>query len=145
MKLNGQRRLAVGPDGAWNRLLDVESLRRCIPGCEQLSATDDYSYQATVSLKIGPIRARFSGKVQLKDLIAPSHCRIVGEGTGGVAGFAKGDAALRLVAEAGGSVLDYEANVEIGGKIAALGDRLFRSVVERNIGDFFDRLEAELS
>lgn len=81
----------------------------------------------------------------MKDLIAASQCRIVGEGRGGVAGFAKGDAALRLAAEAGGSLLDYEAKVEIGGKIAALGDRLFRSVVERNIDDFFGRLEAELS
>ncbi len=145
MRINGQRRLPVGPDTAWARLLDVDVLKRCIPGCEEMSADGDNSYQAKVSLKVGPIRARFAGKVQLTDLVAPNQCRIVGEGTGGVAGFAKGNAALTLTADASGSLLDYEANVEIGGKIAALGDRLFRSVVERNIEDFFSRLEAELS
>lgn len=140
MKLQGERNIPAAPHDVWRLLLEPETLKTCIPGCESLEQTGEGAYAATVVIKVGPVKARFSGTVSLSDLVAPVSCRLNGQGNGGVAGFAKGEATISLRSGEAGSILSYDASIEIGGKIAALGDRLFRSVVDNNVTAFFDNV-----
>lgn len=142
MMLQGERTIPAPPAAVWERLLAPEVLRACIPGCEALELTDENVYSATVLIKVGPVKARFSGGVTLADLDAPRSCWLAGQGSGGVAGFAKGGARIDLEPAPEGTLLRYDATVEIGGKIVALGDRLFRSVVNNNVNAFFDAVAA---
>lgn len=141
MKLTGERIVATEPARVWTAMLDPQTLKACIPGCDELERTGQNVYQAAMVAKVGPIKARFAGQVSLDDSKLPEVCTLAGEGTGGVAGFVKGAAIIRVEAVTGGSRLTYDADVEIGGKIASLGDRLFRGVVERNINQLFDAFE----
>ncbi|MGB3067374.1 MAG: carbon monoxide dehydrogenase subunit G [Ottowia sp.] len=145
MKLTGERIVPAGPAQIWSALLDPETLKACIPGCDELERTGNNAYRAAMVSKVGPIKARFAGQVALDDSRLPDSCTLTGEGTGGVAGFVKGAAAIRVEPAENGSRLIYDAEVEIGGKIASLGDRLFRGVVERNITQLFDVFEKRLS
>ncbi|WP_024576238.1 MULTISPECIES: carbon monoxide dehydrogenase subunit G [unclassified Afipia] len=141
MIVQGERIIAVDPAVVWRLALDPATLKACIPGCEDLERADGQTYRATMVAKIGPVKARFSGQVSIDESEMPSACRLTGEGSGGVAGFAKGRALVRVQSSDGGSRLSYEADVNIGGKLASLGERLFRSIVERNIDSFFDTLQ----
>lgn len=144
MNLNGERSVAASPARVWAALLDPETLKACIPGCDALEKTGDSSYRAAMVSKVGPIKARFAGQVVMDVSQLPERCTLSGEGTGGVAGFVKGSARIRVEPTDDGSRLHYDADVEIGGKIASLGDRLFRGVVERNIVQMFDVLEQRI-
>ncbi|CAN5631243.1 carbon monoxide dehydrogenase subunit G [soil metagenome] len=150
MKLTGERTVLATPAQIWAALLDPETLKACIPGCEELTKTGDTTYRAAMVSKVGPIKARFAGNVTVDESNLPESCVLNGEGSGGVAGFVKGSAVLRVVpasddAGAGSSQLTYDADVEIGGKIASLGDRLFRGVVERNINQLLDVLQQRIA
>lgn len=145
MKLNGARDIPVPPSELWQLILDQEILKKCIPGCEELSQVDGIDYKIVMLSKVGPIKARFVGKVVIDKTELPERCKLLGEGTGGVAGFVKGSAAMQIEPAQGGSRLHFDAEVEIGGKIASLGDRLFRGVVERNIEQLFDSLQHEVT
>jgi uncharacterized protein len=144
MDMTGERRIAAPRDKVWTALNDTEILKASIPGCESLVKEADDSMKATAAVKIGPISARFNGKVQLLDLDPPNGYRIEGEGQGGVAGFAKGGATVRLVDEGSSTLLTYDVKAQVGGKIAQLGARLIDSTAKQMAGAFFDRFAAQV-
>lgn len=140
MQMSDSRRLAASPDAVWAALNDPDVLKRCIPGCEALERTSPTEMTANVVLKVGPVKAKFAGKVTLSDIDPPHGYRIAGEGSGGVAGFAKGGATVRLEPDgADATILHYEADAQVGGKIAQLGGRLIDSTAKKLAGEFFDQ------
>jgi len=137
MTMNGEYQLPATKEVVWQKLNDAEVLKACIPGCEELNKTSDTSFEATASIKIGPVKARFKGKVDLTDLDPPNGYRISGEGSGGVAGFAKGGATVKLEDKDGGTLLKYDVDAQIGGKLAQLGQRLVNGAAKKIADDFF--------
>lgn len=137
MTMNGEYLLPATKEVVWQKLNDAETLKGCIPGCEELNKTSDTSFEATASIKIGPVKARFKGKVDLTDLDPPNGYRISGEGSGGVAGFAKGGATVKLEEQEGGTLLKYDVDAQIGGKLAQLGQRLVNGAAKKVADDFF--------
>ena len=125
MDMSGERRLPASRQTVWDALNDPAILKAAIPGCEKLDASSATEMTATAAIRIGPIAARFNGKVHLSDIDPPNGYRISGEGQGGVAGFAKGGATVQLTdADDGGTLLRYDVQAQVGGKIAQLGARL---------------------
>src|SRR5262245_9988278 len=124
MDMTGEERIEASRETVWVALNDPEVLRQCIPGCESLEKLSDTEMTAKVKLKVGPVSASFSGKVVLSDIDAPNGYKIAGEGSGGVAGYAKGSALVRLVVDGTGTILKYEVKADVGGKLAQLGGRL---------------------
>ncbi|RCW80888.1 CoxG family protein [Phyllobacterium bourgognense] len=145
MDLTGEERIAASRDTVWKALNDPEILRACIPGCESLEKISDTELEATVGVKMGPVKARFSGKVELTNLNPPSSYTISGEGKGGVAGFAKGGADVTLTDEGAETVLAYVVNADVGGKIAQLGSRLIASTSKKLATQFFENFNAAVS
>ncbi len=143
MQMNGSERIAATKEAVWAALNDPEILKQCIPGCDKLEMTSGNEMTASVTLKVGPVKASFSGKVMLSDIDAPNGYRITGEGAGGVAGFAKGGANVRLESEAPEmTVLHYDVDAQVGGKIAQLGGRLIDSTAKKLAGEFFTKFGA---
>ena len=142
MDMTGERRIAAPREQVWAALNDTEVLKSAIPGCDSLVREGENTLKATASLKIGPISAKFAGKVNLLDLDPPNGYRIAGEGQGGVAGFAKGGATVTLEAEGAGTVLRYTVKAQVGGKIAQLGARLFDATAKQMADAFFDKFGA---
>ncbi|WP_457299154.1 CoxG family protein [Phyllobacterium sp. P5_D12] len=145
MDLTGEERIAASRDTVWKALNDPEILRACIPGCESLEKISDTELEAIVGVKMGPVKARFSGKVELTNLNPPSSYTISGEGKGGVAGFAKGGADVTLTDEGAETVLAYVVNADVGGKIAQLGSRLIASTSKKLATQFFENFNAAVS
>ena len=139
MDMKGAYRIAAARDTVWAALNDPEVLKKCLPGCEALEKTSDTSFEATIKAKIGPVSAKFAGAVSLQDIDAPNGYRIVGEGKGGVAGFAKGGAKVTLVDEGGKTLLAYDAEAKIGGKLAQIGSRLVAGAARKIADDFFKK------
>ncbi|WP_417669440.1 SRPBCC family protein [Roseibium sp.] len=138
MKMADSQRIEAPRETVWAALNDPEVLKACIPGCEELTKTSDTNMEAKVKLKVGPVKATFGGKVSLEDLNPPESYKIVGEGSGGVAGFAKGGAAVRLEEDGpDATILHYDVDAQIGGKLAQLGARLIDSTAKRLAGEFF--------
>jgi uncharacterized protein len=125
----------------WQMLNNPDILRQCIPGCESLEKVSDTELAATAKIKIGPVSARFHGRVTLQDLDPPNGYRIVGAGEGGIAGFAKGTAIVTLHETSGGTLMKYEVDAQIGGKMAQLGARLIDGVAKKLADQFFARFE----
>src|ERR1700749_4912931 len=123
MTMNGEVQLAAPRDVVWAKLNDAEVLKQCIPGCEELTKTSDTEFNAVATIKIGPVKARFKGRVHLSDMDPPNGYKISGEGEGGVAGFAKGGAAVKLTEKDDGTLLSYNVEAQIGGKLAQLRAR----------------------
>ncbi len=144
MDMTGERRIAAPRQTVWQALNDPDTLKTSIPGCESLEKTSDTDLKATAAVKIGPVSARFTGKVQLLDLDPPNSYRIEGEGQGGVAGFAKGGAVVRLVDDGEGTLLTYDVKAQVGGKIAQLGARLIDATAKQMADAFFTRFAAEV-
>jgi carbon monoxide dehydrogenase subunit G len=144
--MSGERRIPAKRTDVWEALNDPERLQQAIPGCEAIEKTSDNEMTAKVALKIGPMAARFSGKVKLENLNPPESYTITGEGNGGAMGFAKGGADVRLE-EVGPSetLLRYNVKAQVGGKMAQLGGRLIDSTANQMAGLFFDRLAAQLT
>ena len=145
MDMTGERRIPAPRDTVWHALNDPAVLKASIPGCESLEKTSETEMKASASVKIGPIAARFAGKVQLLDLDPPTSYRIEGEGQGGVAGFAKGGAVVRLADDADGTLLTYDVKAQVGGKIAQLGARLIDATAKQMADAFFTRFAAEVT
>ena len=146
MKLEGTYEVAASKACVWNALTQSESLTRILPGCERLEAVGDNRFTATVKVKVGPIHARFQGKVQLKDLDPCTSFRLTGSGDGGASGKVTGHALIRLEAVTSVTTrITYLAETSINGKIAALGGRLVEAVSKRNIRLMMEGLEREVS
>ena len=139
MELNDEIRISAPRDVVYRALNDPDVLRECIPGCEELIQHSPEHLEAKVVLKIGPVKARFSGEVTLDNSKAPDEFSLTGEGKGGAAGFAKGGADVNLSTEGEETVLSYTAKVTIGGKIAQLGSRLIAGTAKKLSAKFFDR------
>ncbi len=146
MDMTGERRIPAPRSMVWDALNDPETLKTCIPGCERLEATTPEDMDATAAVRIGPIAARFNGRVHLSDIDKPNGYTITGEGQGGVAGFAKGGAKVHLAdLEFGETLLNYEVQAQVGGKIAQLGARLIDSTAKSLADQFFTNLTNELT
>jgi len=145
MDLSGERVIPAARQVVWDALNDADILRACIPGCETLEKQSDTQMTATVVTKIGPVKVKFSGEINLQNINAPESYTIVGEGKGGIAGFASGGADVRLEEAEGGTRLVYSVDAKVGGKIAQLGSRLISSTANKLAGRFFDSLAEKLS
>lgn len=145
MQLTGQQTLPVSQDKAWAALNDTTLLQAAIPGCESLTATGEGEYEALIVAAIGPVKAKFKGKLKLSDIDAPKSYTMSFEGQGGPAGHGKGTAKVRLEpAGANQTVLFYEANASVGGKIAQIGSRLVDMAAQKMAGEFFESFNAQL-
>jgi uncharacterized protein len=145
MNMQGEERITAPVDAVWAALNDPEVLKACIPGCETLERKSATQLAATVGLKLGPVKAKFSGEVQLKNLKPPHSYTIQGEGKGGIAGFAKGGADVTLTADGNETILGYTVNADVGGKIAQLGSRLIDSTAKKLATQFFSNFNAKVS
>ena len=145
MTMNGEVQLAATPETVWEKLNDPATLKACIPGCEQLDKLSDTEMQAVATVKIGPVKAKFKGKVTLSDLDPPHGYKISGQGDGGVAGFAKGGATVKLTPKDGGTLLTYDVDAQIGGKLAQLGQRLVNGAAKKVADDFFANFAAAVN
>ncbi|ADZ71432.1 SRPBCC family protein [Polymorphum gilvum] len=139
MKMADSQRIEAPREKVWQALNDPDVLKASIPGCEDLVKHSDTDMEAKVTLKVGPVKATFGGKVTLSELDPPNGYRIDGEGSGGVAGFAKGGATVRLEEDGpNATVLHYTVDANVGGKLAQLGARLIDSTAKRLAGEFFE-------
>ncbi|MGL4236644.1 CoxG family protein [Tabrizicola sp.] len=141
MKLTDTREIKAAPQVVWDAILNPEMLKECIPGCESLTGSIADGYEAVVKQKVGPVSATFTGLVQLSDIVPGQSLRISGEGKGGVAGFAKGGANVSFEPMEGGTRLTYEAEANVGGKIAQLGSRIIDSFAKKLADEFFTRFQ----
>jgi carbon monoxide dehydrogenase subunit G len=146
MDMQGSRRLAVSQQQAWDALNDPAVLKACIPGCDKVEATGENQYAIGMAVKIGPVSARFAGKILLTAVLPPNSYTLNFEGQGGAAGFGKGAAQVHLAppAEGAGCELTYTAQAQVGGKIAQVGQRLVDGVAKAMAEDFFKRFDAEM-
>jgi uncharacterized protein len=145
MNMQGEERITAPVAAVWAALNDPEVLKACIPGCETLERRSATQLAATVGLKLGPVKAKFTGEVQLKNLKPPHSYTIQGEGKGGIAGFAKGGADVTLTADGNETILGYTVNADVGGKIAQLGSRLIDSTAKKLATQFFSSFNAKVS
>jgi uncharacterized protein len=146
MQMNDIQSVPAPRDQVWAALNDPEILRKCIPGCQSLEMISPTEMTATVVVKLGPVKATFTGKVSLSDLDPPNGYRISGEGSGGVAGFAKGGATVKLESPSEDVTnLAYHVDAQIGGKLAQLGGRLIDSTAKKLAGEFFQNFAASLA
>ena len=150
MEMQASRTLAVSQQQAWDALNDPEVLKLCIPGCDKVEASGENQYAVAMALKIGPVSAKFAGKITLADIVPPESYTIAFDGSGGVAGFGKGQAQVKLVplpADAAGQSsceLHYTVHATVGGRIAQLGQRLIDGAAKTMAEDFFKRFDNEM-
>ncbi len=145
MEMTGEQLIPQSQDVTWKALNDTEVLKACIPGCESIEQTGDNEYQLVMIAKVGPVSAKFKGKMTLSDIVAPTSYKLAFEGSGGVAGFAKGEASVHLSPQEGGTKLAYTANAMIGGKLAQVGSRLIDGVAKKIAGEFFTAFNTRVS
>lgn len=145
MKLNGEHHIPASRQTVWEALNDADMLRACLPGCETLEKISDTEMTAKITTKIGPVKATFTGAVTLSDLDPPNGYKLKGEGQGGAAGFASGSASVNLSEQDGGTLLHYEVEANVGGKLAQIGSRLIDSVTKKLAAQFFTSLVEKLS
>jgi uncharacterized protein len=144
MEMQGQRQLAVTQQQAWDALNDPTVLKQCVPGCEKLELQEDGRYSVAMALKIGPVSAKFNGKIEMSNVNAPESYTLGFDGSGGVAGFGKGVSQVKLSPNEHGTMLDYSVNAQVGGKIAQMGQRLIDGVAKSMADDFFARFDGVL-
>ncbi|HZW46834.1 MAG TPA: carbon monoxide dehydrogenase subunit G [Microvirga sp.] len=145
MSMQGAVVLPADRAAVWAALNDPEVLKACIPGCQELEKVSDTEFRATAKISVGPVKATFKGNVMLTDLVPPDSYTISGEGQGGVAGWAKGGAKVRLEDIEGGTNLVYDVEANVGGKIAQLGGRLINGVAKKYADEFFTNFAKILS
>lgn len=142
MEMSGEYKINASREKVWAALNDPEILKQSIPGCEQIDQQSETEMTAQVTAKVGPVKAKFSGAVQLTDLDPPKSYRISGEGKGGAAGFAKGGANVMLEEDGDGTLLKYEVDAQVGGKLAQLGARLIDGTAKKMASQFFENFAA---
>jgi carbon monoxide dehydrogenase subunit G len=139
MEMSGEQRIPVTQQRVWEALNDPETLKACIPGCENIEKVSDTEYKVAMTAAIGPVKAKFNGKLLLSDLNPPNSYSLAFEGSGGAAGFGKGGAQVSLAPDGSGTLLIYKATAGVGGKIAQIGSRLIDGVAKKMSDDFFRR------
>ena len=144
MDMSGEKRVPASRDTVWAALNDPEILKLAIPGCESVEKKSDTEFTARVSLAIGPVKAKFKGEVTLADLDPPNGYTLSGTGSGGVAGFGKGEAKVSLRDDGEGTIIAYQVHASVGGKLAQVGQRLIDSTAKKLADQFFTNLSAQL-
>jgi len=139
MEMTGEYRIPASRDAVWQALNDPDVLKQCIPGCDEIEKSSDTEFSAKVTAKVGPVKAKFSGAVTLSDIDPPNGYTISGEGTGGAAGFAKGGAKVALAEDGNETILTYDVNATVGGKLAQIGSRLIDSTSKKMANEFFGK------
>lgn len=142
MQMIGEYRISAPRQAVWDALNDPDVLKQCIPGCEELTRTEEGGFAAKVTARVGPVRAKFGGKVELSDIDPPNGYTISGQGTGGAAGFAKGGAKIALAEDGADTVLSYTVDASVGGKLAQIGSRLIDATAKKMADDFFSKFAA---
>lgn len=145
MEFTGRYVLPAPPDVVWNALSDPAVLKTCIPGCQSLERVGDDRFDAVATLRIGPVKANFKAVIHQSERDPPRRCVLKGEGQGGVAGFARGEAEVTLTQEADGTALSYLARANIGGKLAQVGQRLIDGAAKQVADDFFARFATQVA
>jgi uncharacterized protein len=145
MEMNGSRVVPTDVETTWKALNDPQVLKACIPGCETIEATGSNEYKVTMTVRVGPVSAKFSGRIVLADIVPPTSYTLSFDGQGGGAGFAKGEARVGLVAVDAGTRVDYAAKAQVGGKLAQIGSRLVDGAAAKVADDFFTRFSARAS
>ncbi|MEH6401996.1 MAG: carbon monoxide dehydrogenase subunit G [Sneathiella sp.] len=145
MEMNGEELINASRSAVWKALNDPELLKQAIPGCQTVERDSDTSFKATVKIKVGPVKATFKGQVTLSNIDEPNGYTITGEGKGGVAGFGKGGADIKLSDVDGGTLLSYNVKASVGGKMAQIGSRLIDSTAKKLAGDFFTKFNELVS
>lgn len=144
MEMQGSRTLAATQQQAWEGLNDPQVLKACIPGCERIERVGDDRFNVGMAVKVGPVAAKFAGKITLSDVQAPRRYTLAFDGQGGAAGFGKGTAKVELAPAGSGCELAYAVRAQVGGKIAQVGQRLIDGVARSMAEDFFKRFDAEM-
>lgn len=145
MDMTGEYTIPAPRERVWEALNDAEVLKASVPGCETLEKVSDTEFTATVMARVGPVRTKFNGRVTLSDIDPPNGYTISGEGQGGAAGFGKGGAKVTLTGANGETVLRYEANASVGGKMAQIGSRVVEGVAKKMADDFFARFAEQVA
>jgi carbon monoxide dehydrogenase subunit G len=144
MKLSDSRMIKADIETVWSALLNADVLKECVPGCQEMEGSPEQGFEAVVVQKVGPVKATFKGKVDLENMQAPSSLTISGAGKGGAAGFAKGAADVRLEAADEGTILHYDVEAKVGGKLAQLGSRIIDGFAKKMADEFFTRFQNAL-
>ena len=144
MDLTGRYLIPASPQKLWDAIQDPAILKACIPNCESITKTSDDQFDVKAILKIGPLRARFAGRLVLTERDPPWRCILTGEGKGRLAGFAKGEAEVRLAPEGSNTLLSYTIRAVAGGKLARLAQRLIDGAAKRIADDFFARFAEKI-
>lgn len=145
MEMTGSQSIALPQQRVWEALNDPEVLKACIPGCDSVEKLSDTEYKLTMTAAVGPVKARFSGKLLLSDINPPNSYTIAFEGSGGAAGFGKGSSQVNLTPEGAGTRLAYTAKATVGGKLAQVGSRLIDGVARKMAEDFFVRFNEKVA
>jgi carbon monoxide dehydrogenase subunit G len=145
MEMSGEHRIPAPRQKVWDAINDAETLKKSIPGCQELEKLSDTEMRAKVLAKVGPVKATFTGHVTLSDIVEPESCRISGEGKGGVAGFAKGGADVSLEEDGHDTILRYNVKAQVGGKLAQLGARLIDATAKQMADQFFTAFVEQVS
>ena len=144
MQLTDHRDIAAPVATVWAAILDPEVLKACVPGCESMTGSPEEGFEAVVVQKVGPVKARFTGAVQLSDMVPEQGLTITGEGKGGAAGFAKGGAKVEMAPEGDGTRLTYTVDASVGGKLAQLGSRIIDGFAKKMADQFFENFKNAL-
>ena len=141
MHMNDTKEIAAPRDVVWRALLDPEVLKECVPGCQEMSGSAEEGVEATVVQKVGPVKATFKGAVTISDIVELESLTLTGEGKGGAAGFAKGGAKVTLADSETGTLLSYDVDAKVGGKLAQLGSRIIDGFAKKMAEQFFSRFK----
>jgi carbon monoxide dehydrogenase subunit G len=144
VEIKGEYQIAASRQQVWDALIDPEVLKRSIPGCESLEKESDTEFKAKVTVAIGPVKAKFNTRISLQDLNPPESYTLAGESKAGAAGFGRGTAKVKLVELEGGTLLSYEADFNVGGKLAQVGSRLVLGATRKVANEFFGAFSSEL-
>ncbi|MEY8802307.1 CoxG family protein [Leisingera sp. XS_AS12] len=145
MQMTDQKEIAADPATVYAALLDPEVLKACVPGAQEVTGTPEEGFEAKVTQKVGPVKATFKGQVTLSDMMPGEQLKISGEGKGGAAGFAKGGATVTLAPSETGTLLSYDVEAKVGGKLAQLGSRIIDGFAKKMADQFFANLQSHLS
>jgi carbon monoxide dehydrogenase subunit G len=145
MEMSGEQLIPVPQARVWEGLNDPEVLKASIPGCESIERVSDTEYKVVITAAVGPVKAKFNGKLLLSDVNPPTSYKLAFEGSGGAAGFGKGGAQVGLAPEGAGTRLKYLANAQVGGKLAQVGSRLIDGVAKKMADEFFQRFNHKLA